>query len=769
MSIAEIKDHNGSPAITVDGRPYPPMAFTVNGPLNDPEYIRELGKAGFKLFFIETNTDWFQPGDPTLPETAAAHVRLSGSELFEQSARTLLKYIPDAYIIVRIALHPPTQWLKDHPEELMRYNDGGNLPVDFPAELSNYFETLPGMYSLCSKRWREDGGRALAEFCDKAEALPFADRIIGYFLCAGGTSEWYPVNHLEKWAAERYGDFSQGFLEHYSSYLKEKYGDEETLKRVWRRDDVSFYPPHIPPLNEREHLRAHSRISNRMKDCYYDSTPVENTLGVFLDVDKCMATLDFYRAWHDATADSVIHFARLLKKRSPNLLVGAFFGAMGCTEYYNASTCGGILKVLDSGYFDFLSAPGVYTNRWPGGYVAQREVLDAFRLRNMVFISEEDSRTHLQGEGDIFRDSMMLYGVEDSVNTLKRDFARNLCQDSYGWWYDQFYGGGRYDCPEILELFKRQNEISELAFSLDRKKKNEVAVIYDLESIHSASIGSDDLLVDFYRSTDLSRIGVPVDFHFHNDLLNPQMPDYKLYVMLNVFYLTEQEREAIHTKAARNGATVLWLYASGFIDPNAEKRMENAHIERLTGFKVGRDDRTTSPRFRICSDHPAVKYHDPDRVYGWLDRELRSNIWVGTPNVSPFVNPRFYIEESPDSEVLGRYCLDGRVAYALKCYKGFTSAYCASQIPRAELVASLAEYAGCHLYTKSDDCLYANESFVSIHAAYTGSRTVYFKRPCDPYEVYQKKYYGHSLTELTVTMKKGETLTFCVAPNKYKE
>ena len=42
----------------------------------------------------------------------------------------------------------------------------------------------------------EAAGKALKEFCDEVDSLPFADRVIGYFLAAGGTSEWYPVNVL---------------------------------------------------------------------------------------------------------------------------------------------------------------------------------------------------------------------------------------------------------------------------------------------------------------------------------------------------------------------------------------------------------------------------------------------------------------------------------------------------------------------------------------------------------------------------------------------
>ena len=99
----------------------------------------------------------------------------------------------------------------------------------------------------------------------------------------------------------------------------------------------------------------------------------------------------------------------------------------------------------------------------------------------------------------------------------------------------------------------------------------------------------------------------------------------------------------------------------------------------------------------------------------------------------------------------------------MKQYRGFTSVYCASQILRAELIASLAEYSGCHLFLHQDDCLYANENFVTVNAKDTGPRTIYFKRPCSPFEVYEKRFYGHNVTRLTLDMRLGETKMFCIS------
>lgn len=761
MGNAYIQDYNGSPAIMIDGKPYPPMAMTT--PVCKPDYLNALAESGFKIFFLTANTRWFSPGKRWIEENGVERIEVSGIEKFKFDAANLLKEVPDAYIIVRLGMHPPLHWVESHKDDIMRYNDGSNKPAIVASNV------VPGMYSLCSNAWREDGTKALHEFCDEVDTFPFADRVIGYFLAAGGTSEWYPVNPLSDWESGLYGDFSPAFLQEYSSIIKEKYKTEDALRKAWNKPDATFDNPIIPDLKS----RLHTKIDKVILDAFLNFENADReigksielnpshraNLGVFLNANLYSHIADFYYAWHRGTANTIIHFAQAIKKRYEGMLVGAFYGSYGCTSFYESSTAGATLAIMDSGAVDFLAAPGVYNNREPGGYVAQREMQDSFRLRNQIFVVEEDSRTHL--ENDFYRDAMGLYTITDSIDTLKRDFARNICEDIFGWWFDQHEEGGRYQHEEIYQLFKRQQEIADQAYRFNRTKRNEIALIYDQESIHYVSEGTSRLILDYYRTSDLGRIGAPVDYYFHNDMARDDMPDYKLYLMLNTFVLTDQERVAIRRKAAKNNATVVWLYAPGFINPDRETKMENAYIEELTGFKVVRLDETSSPRFKLCGSHPALRYGDLDRKYGYIDRDIHSNVWLGSVASPPFANPCFYIDD-PEAEILGRYLINGKAALALKRIGGFTSVYCAPQILRSELIASLAEYSGCHLYTQSDDCIYANENFVTIHAKNTGIKTIYFKKKCSPYEVYEQRYYGHNVAKIEVNMRLGQTLMFGV-------
>lgn len=127
----------------------------------------------------------------------------------------------------------------------------------------------------------------------------------------------------------------------------------------------------------------------------------------------------------------------------------------------------------------------------------------------------------------------------------------------------------------------------EFAYSLNREKKNEIAFIYDQESCHTVSMYTNTLMLDYYRTSDLPRIGASVDYYFHDDMGREDMPDYKFYVMMNLFDISDKEREIIIQKAKKNHAVVLWLYAPGFINPDRDQVMANENIQELTGFKVG--------------------------------------------------------------------------------------------------------------------------------------------------------------------------------------
>ena len=621
---------------------------------------------------------------------------------------------------------------------------------------------------MSSQKWRERAGQALIEACSEHDKFPFADRIIGYFFAAGGTSEWYYGMPMQD--GERYGDFSEAFRREFSAYLKEKYGDDETLQKAWRDPRTTIEKPFIYGIPERyfAHQVDDDIASEPIPECadVTDTSvnqPIKKeNIGHFLNVDNYLGVEDFYKAYHSTVADSQIYFGNLVKKHyNGDILTGGFYGALGWNNYTGGTTAGATLRILDSDALDFLAAPGDYNNRNPGGFTGQREVQDSFRLRNKIFVVEEDTRTHV--EPPYYRTLTECFDMQDSLNVLKRDFGRNLSEDLYAWWFDQIQGGGRYKFEEIYDLFTRQQEVAKYAYTIDRKKGNEIALIFDEESLCSISNLTTRSILQYFRDYEVARIGAGVDYYFHNDLAREDMPDYKLYVFLNTFELTEKERKKITTKLSKNGATALWLYAPGVIDVGAEKRFDCAHIQELTGFKTTMLNALTDMKFRINGEkHTLTKGLDTRKLYGFENLQDKCNIfrehWL--PSLS-YGFPYFYPDDA-DATILAYTCMNGFPALAVKEYNGFTSVYHSSKIVNYEIIRSIAEASGCHIYSHSGDVVYASDNFVTIHASSSGVKKLHFKKPCNPYEIYQKRHFGTNVNEIEFEMQIGESLTFCL-------
>lgn len=758
---AKIEHVNGKSVISVNGEVLPPMAFTMrsintfsifgggegakSGELVlNPEYVEKIGKAGIRIFYLITDTEWTRAG---------------ANETLDKEARALLKAVPDAYIIIRIGLHPPVSWVEKHPEECFTYDDGSKPSVRIVSE--SLTVEYPHLYSMASEVWLKDASKALNETCDYLDSRPYADRIIGYFFAAGGTSEWYYLLNMQR-ADGSYGEFSQAFKRYYTKYLREKYKTDENLQKVWKNPMATLNEPLIPdnlPRYYAHQLDKELVFDDEEPKWLEQTMPTNGTnVGNFLDIDNHMCTFDFYRAFHLATADSQRHFAKVVKERyGGKKLTGSFYGSYGCTDFYDGSTAGGVMRILQDPNIDFLAAPGAYSNRNPGGFTGQREMTDSFRLHNKIFIAEEDTRTHL--DTPYYRDLFDCYTIDDSVNVLKRDFGRIIAEGEYGWWFDQLIGGGRYDHTQMLKTFEKQQKIATRLYAEQQGKENEIAFIYDEESIHTVSDITTKDVVEYFRNYEVARIGAGVDQYFHNDMDLEEIPDYKLYVFFNTFMLTAEERKAIKRKLAKNHAVAVWVYASGVINPEAEKKFGEEHISDLIGMKIKRLDERWSSKFKIEKACKLFDGMDADKFYGEKDRPLNNNILVSQRERKTYLCPVFYPEDD-SAEVLARYAGNRLPAVAMKDLKEYTSVYYGPKVLHSDFIRAVAKYAGVHIYSDSGDVLYVGNGLLTIHASSTGEKTITFPKKCRLTEAYSGREYALESDVFKLDMRLGETLSF---------
>ena len=769
--MAKVENYNGYPAIMVDGKPYPPMMATIrtnnrDHMVIDEDYYKNLGKSGIKIYFLICDTEWLKP---------------QGFEMFCEEAEKLLKAVPDAYIMVRIGMHPTPKWCEENPDETLTYSDGIKKPMHLYTE--SYEDEYPAMYSLCSEKWRYDAGEALLDMVKKIKALPYGDRVIGYFFAAGGTSEWYymtPSEYTSKttvcdsggWEQtgdfdfdDVYADLSPAFKKSFSKYLKDIYGTNEALRKAWNDETADIDNPSIPDCTARYYVNGVDYDIAHPAKLWANSGPPEppangTNIGHFLDIKKHRDVFDFYRAWHIGVAESVVYFGNVVKSFDEELLTGAFYGSAGSNKPFSMGQIGGVTNILNSGKVDFLASPGVYENRQPGGFVGQRQVHDSYALRNTIFIVEEDARTHF--ENPYYAKYMELFSMEDSITILKREFGRNVCQNLQAWWFDQIIGGRRYKHEDIYALFEKQQKIAHEAYSKDRTKNSEIAFIYDEESYHVVAEETTHQMVELFRNYEIDIIGAPCDRYYHNDMADPNMPDYKLYVFMNTFFLSDKEREAIKKKLSKNNATALFMYGSGLINPDKDDVLSPANVSDLTGFDISMENGVFAGmmKFSKTSENPIAKAMDKGEIYGDFKRKM----WL---NVSSYMNdikkskvhlyPGLFAE---DGEAIAHFLDSKKPSLSIKEMDGFTSIYCGSKFLSADVIKEIARFAGCHIYSDTDDVIYVNKDYVTIHAAKSGTKTIHLPKKASAFELYEEKYYSENSDSIICEMLKGETKMF---------
>ncbi len=606
----------------------------------------------------------------------------------------------------------------------------------------------------------------MIDFVKKTETLDYHERLIGLFLCAGLSGEWFNGILLTDRHTKRVADYGKAFRAEFEKYLRRVCNnDVNELRRRWNDPEATFEHPRIPTFDER-YASYSDEIVNRRLDEFHkgESNPSNGTnVGTFLDANKYQFVADFFRAWHAGPSQAVIYFADRLKQYSPKKLIGSFYGSYGCTQFYDFGTAGCVLDMLDSGKVDFLAAPGNYEGRQPGGYIGQREMQDSFRTRNTIFIAEDDTRTHYASR---YRDLMQTFTAEDSIHVMKRDFGRDICEDLLGWWFDmsgvyRSTKGNRawFDDDELCALIDKQQKIAEHAYELDRRSNTEIAIIYDEESISYVGEQTTHEMCHIMRTNELGRIGAPCHHYFHNDFALDNMPEYKLYVFMNCFSLTNSEREAIAKRLHKDGKVALWMYAPGFINTDREKKLSAENISEITGIRIAMDPENNNPHFRLDTDDEIVAGVDRDLILGTISRPIIHSVWPLEVDAPSFLYPTFYPDD-PEATILGRFLDCDHPALAAKRFKDWTSVYCPTKVIRSEVIKAVARYAGCHIYSETDDVLYANNHFVTLHASSTGIKRIRFPRKCNPVEVYENKQYGENVDFVDVEMRLGDTVMF---------
>lgn len=713
---AEIRNVQGKPILYVHGAPIPFVGYRDHHNVKHIDTLKNFSDKGLKIFFISCGKKIYKnPNNP-----------------FAKNVQAVLKEIPDAYFILLFSVDLDKtfdpQWVKNNPDELCLWPKEafGQTPKDGNKYI------VGNRASMSSEKWKKEVDNDLDSFIKYIETLPFADRIIGYFM-SGGSGEWGD-----------YLDYSKPAQTAFQNWLRAKYsGDIAPLNSAWSCKLSDFNEVRIPEWNDFNKADT----------------------GIFLDPAKSRRIIDFWHYYHESIADIQIDFAKRIKHLSGNrALVGLWNGYLFMPEWWQDDAPHRILpirrvkmfsKLLASPYIDFITAPYNYMERHCGGVFQNTPPQDSILLNGKLLFVEDDTRTHstlvsnqsFEKLGDNFGQAA---NPRETENIYKRNFAAAATKPGSGYYYFGLGNDGNKGFEEdTVKIFGKLNGLGK-ELLLSNENKSEVAVIVSFESFMYQkfnNLGRDAIL----RQTchNMTRLGAPFDVFLDSDLLKPDFPygKYKMYLFLNSYYMPQEMRKTVKNKICRNNTTVVWIYAAGLINENS---LSPSNISELTGFdeiemlnipliRTGCviTDYTRPPTEGLARNirygaesglHPVFWSNDKNcRVLGELTSTTEQN------GVFTFRKPGLFHKKFPD----------------------WTSVWSVAPNMPSSLLRNLAKEAGVHIYS-DDDQVFASKQLIGLNALYTGKHILRLPGKCNVYDAWENKCLGEGVDRVSFDLKLGE-------------
>lgn len=584
----------------------------------------------------------------------------------------------------------------------MRFHDGATMkPM---IRLGN--TEFP---SWASGKWRKDAAHCLNRMIEHIKNQPYGGRVVGYHLVSGGTGEWYYYSNFVWFfnePLENYLDYSRPQTEAFRRWLRNKYGTIDTFRVAWHNDTVTFETAEIA-----------SKHDKKTTDHF-----------LFFDPARSRHVIDTYDFEAELVADTISYFCSVVKEATDRkAFTGAFYGYVtGAVDKVYLATH----SLLECPDIDFITAPSAYSFREPGtGYSTYRTLTKSVQLHEKLWWDENDYYTNLTPSSSWVEGWTGPRTFHNTQMQQIRQLSNQVMHASAGWWFDM--SGGWYDSAESMEMITRLNDIAERSVHTNRESAAEIAVVVDEKSLLYIAMNGDiyrPLIME--QRMPVGKIGAPVDWILMDDL--DKAPDYKMYVFLNAFHVTDRQRSAVNRLSGRGAKAVVWVYAPGYVG----EALDAKGCFDLTGIRLkSLDDK--SPL------HVEISAKGEELLPG-----VTAGDRYGTSNK---LGPVF-VGDDPSAEVLGTLYGFGEQGLITKVVDGVQVYFSAAPVLSAPVLRGIADKVGVHLYGTNDDVLYVNRSFIGIHTPRPGKRTLKFPKPTDLYDVYNKRTVALQATEVILEL-----------------
>jgi hypothetical protein len=324
---------------------------------------------------------------------------------------------------------------------------------------------------------------------------------------------------------------------------------------------------------------------------------------------------------------------------------------------------------------------------------------------------------------------------------------------------------------------KQLKQIDDAHLQTDKQSTAEIAVILDEASFTYCGDGEPmfNALLTAQKQWELGFIGMPWEPHLLSDMGNPNLKDFKMYIFLNTIKVSAEQRTAIHARLRRNGATALWVYATGYIDQTCD--VEN--MSALTGINLAEDMSYGELHVDVTQlKHPITRGLPKGLAYGTdervedIIRYYDHRIYLKDPrdpglerDLPGFrISPRFYADDA-EATVLGLLRAGiNKPGLVVKEKDGWTSIYSAAPIVPSALLRGIARQAGVHIYSEADDVVCANKHFLSLYAPKAGKRTIHLPQRATVIDVLRGVVIAEDVTEFPLELPEHSSFLYQLKP-----
>ena len=274
----------------------------------------------------------------------------------------------------------------------------------------------------------------------------------------------------------------------------------------------------------------------------------------------------------------------------------------------------------------------------------------------------------------------------------------------------------------------------------------EVAVFVDEEAASHISMQFADRVLFPSTSRERSALflsGVPLDIYAMEDLTDPRLPPYKVYVFLTSYVLRESQRAFINTELKKDSHTLVWMHAAGYI---GEQGLSTSTMSEAVGMTIRKAESSDYGLDVICA---------PSR-----EPNFQSLLPVQVGDFLTCHSEKFSVDD-PDAVTLGTYVKGGEPALALKRCPGWTSVYIARPGGLGpDLLHAIARDAGAFTLMAPGNAAATDGNILMIHGVAGGRQSVRLPFRADVQDLITNRLVADAVEQFDLDIPVQETFLF---------